>query len=40
MPDSRKPPDAVIVGIAIFLLVLGILFAVLGLTPMIVPGHH
>jgi hypothetical protein len=33
MPDSRKPPDVIVVGIAILLLILGVLFAVLGLTP-------
>jgi hypothetical protein len=38
MPDSRKPPDLIVVVIVIVLLVLGILCAVIGLTPLDAPG--
>jgi hypothetical protein len=39
MPHSRKTPDTVVVmGIVIFLVVLGLLFAVAAFTPIIARG--
>jgi hypothetical protein len=38
MPDSYKPPDVFVAGVVVFLLALGIVFAVLGLTPMVTAG--